>query len=276
MIRTGEDSVSETRSPELSGQETNETMEALQLAGQIIMENGGETYRAEETVRRMGEGFGLSQVESFAVPSGLFISYRDGEKTISTSVKRVHSGGTNLFRVDEVNRVSRKAAAGETTPAEALKHLRAIARRQGPFSGWRSLLSAALCAGGFALLFGGGAAEIAVSAAAAALVQALSVVIARVHMSWMASNILGGLLTALLPGLAVLFLPQLHTEAAIAGALMPLVPGIAMTNAVQDTMRGDMLSGLSHGIQALLTACRIAGGALLSPAILRLLTGGGL
>ena len=24
-------------------------MEALQLAGQIIMENGGETYRAEET-----------------------------------------------------------------------------------------------------------------------------------------------------------------------------------------------------------------------------------
>ena len=101
-------------------------------------------------------------------------------------------------------------------------------------------------------------------------------VIARVHMSWMASNILGGLLTALLPGLAVLFLPQLHTEAAIAGALMPLVPGIAMTNAVQDTMRGDMLSGLSHGVQALLTACLIAGGALLSPAILRLLTGGGL
>ena len=274
MIRTGEDSVSETRSPELSGQETNETMEALQLAGQIIMENGGETYRAEETVRRMGEGFGLSQVESFAVPSGLFISYRDGEKTISTSVKRVHSGGTNLFRVDEVNRVSRKAAAGETTPAEALKHLRAIARRQGPFSGWRSLLSAALCAGGFALLFGGGAAEIAVSAAAAALVQALSVVIARVHMSWMASNILGGLLTALLPGLAVLFLPQLHTEAAIAGALMPLVPGIAMTNAVQDTMRGDMLSGLSHGAQAILTAFLIAGGALMASALMRLLTGG--
>ena len=251
-------------------------MEALQLAGQLIMENGGETYRAEETIRRMGAGFGLDRVEGFAVPSGLFISYQEGGREIRTSVKRVHHGSTNLFRVDEVNRVSRLAAAGKLTPAEALAQLRAVCAKQGPFSGFRSLFAAALCAGGFALLFGGGVPEIAVSAAVAALVQALSLFMTRVHMSWMASNILGGLLTALLPALAVLLLPHLRTEAAIAGALMPLVPGIAMTNAVQDTMRGDMLSGLSHGIEALLTACLIAGGALLAPSILRLLTGGGL
>ena len=53
-------------------------MEALQLAGKIIMENGGETYRAEETISRMGEGFGLEDIESFAVPSGLFISFMAG------------------------------------------------------------------------------------------------------------------------------------------------------------------------------------------------------
>ena len=249
-------------------------MEALQLAGQMIMENGGETYRAEETIRRMGAGFGLDRVESFAVPSGLFISYRDGGREIRTSVKRVHHGSTNIYRVDEVNRVSRMAAAGELAPAEALAQLRAVSASQGPFSGFRSVFAAALCAGGFALLFGGGFPEIAVSAAVAALVQVLSLVMTRVHMSWMASNILGGLLTALLPSLAVLLLPGLHTEAAIAGALMPLVPGIAMTNAVQDTMRGDMLSGLSHGAQAILTAFLIAGGALMASALMRLLTGG--
>ena len=64
-------------------------MEALQLAGKIIMENGGETYRAEETICRMGGGFGLSEVESFAVPTGLFISYRNAEGTLETSIKRV-------------------------------------------------------------------------------------------------------------------------------------------------------------------------------------------
>lgn len=254
----------------------NEAMEALQLAGQMIMENGGETYRAEETVRRMGEGFGLTRVESFAVPSGLFISYQEGERQISTSVKRVHRGSTNLYRVDQVNRVSRQAAEGRMSPGEALKQLRGIRRMPGPFSGYRSVFSAALCAGGFALLFGGGPAEIGISAAVAAAVQGLGLLMNRVHMSWMAAQILGGLLTALLPGLVSLILPSLQVEAVTAGALMPLVPGLAMTNAVQDTMRGDMLSGLSHGVEALLTACLIAGGALLAPPLMRLLTGGGL
>ena len=60
----------------------------------------------------------------------------------------------------------------------------------------------------------------------------------------------------------------------LVSAIVPVVPGLAMTNAVQDTMRGDMVSGLSHGVQAILTACLIAGGALLAVEIMRLLTGG--
>ena len=241
-----------------------EPMEALQLAGQMIMENGGETYRAEETVCRMGEGFGLRDVESFAVPSGLFISYKDEEQRLESSVKRVHRGSFNLYRVDEVNRVSRHVAEGQMTLADSLKRLREIRIEAGPFRGAWSVLSAAVCAGGFAVLFGGRWAEIAVSAVAAALVHAVCLAMNRVHSSWMAPQIVGGFLTALLPHVLSLFFP-LQVEAAIAGALMPLVPGIAMTNAVQDTMRGDMVSGISHGVEALLTACLIAGGAILSP-----------
>jgi len=54
-----------------------------------------------------------------------------------------------------------------------------------------------------------------------------------------------------------------------------MLPGLAMTNAVQDTMRGDIVSGLSHGISALLTAAMVAGGALMAASLLRALTGGG-
>ena len=73
-----------------------------------------------------------------------------------------------------------------------------------------------------------------------------------------------------------MLLPVLQADVLIAGAVMPLVPGLAMTNAVQDAMRGDMVSGMSHGVQALLTACLIAGGALLSLGLLRYITGGGI
>ena len=88
------------------------------------------------------------------------------------------------------------------------------------------------------------------------------------------ASVIGGLLTALLPHLLALALPSLQTELVIAGAVMPLVPGLAMTNAVQDTMRGDMVSGLSHGAQAILTAFLIAGGALLAMEIMKFVTGG--
>ena len=64
-------------------------------------------------------------------------------------------------------------------------------------------------------------------------------------------------------------------DATVAGALMPLLPGLAMTNAVQDTMRGDIVSGLSHGINAILTAAMVAGGALVASSLLTLLMGGG-
>jgi len=98
--------------------------------------------------------------------------------------------------------------------------------------------------------------------------------IRRLRSRGLAASVLGGMMTSLLPGLLALAMPSLQTELVIAGAVMPLVPGLAMTNAVQDTMRGDMVSGLSHGARAILTAFLIAGGALLAIGILKLLTGG--
>jgi len=249
-------------------------MEALQLAGKIIMENGGETYRAEETITRMGSGFGLEEVESFAVPSGLFISFRGGDGNPVTSVKRVRRIGRNLSRVNEANQVSRMVYTGEMDCGEALARLREIESMPGSFRGLWSIPAAFLCAGGFAALFGAGWLSIAAACAVAALVQGMELLLARVRTRGLAASVLGGVMTALLPSLLALLLPELQTDLVVAGAVMPLVPGLAMTNAVQDTMRGDMVSGISHGAQAILTACLIAGGALLALAVMRLLTGG--
>ncbi len=254
----------------------DQEMEALQLAAQLILENGGETFRAEETVRRMGEGFGLREVESFAVPSGLFISYRTAEGRLETSVRRVHRKTTDLTTVDETNRISRAAAAGEIGAEEAFRRLRQVAAEEGKMPGWIFVLAAGVCAGGFAFLFQGTWREMLLSALTASLTQTVCLTTGKMHESWIVSNLLGGFLTALLPALANRWIPGLHAEAIVAGALMPMVPGVAITNAVQDTLRGDMVSGMSHGVSALLTACMIAGGALLASAVMRIATGGGI
>ena len=240
----------------------------------VIMENGGETYRAEETVTRMGQGFGLKEVESFAVPTGLFISCRGVDGNPVTSVKRVRRTDRNLTRVDEVNQVSRQVFAGEMTCDKALLRLRQIEVMPGAFHGWWSLPAAFLCAAGFTALFGGGWLSMAAAGVVAALVQGMEMILARFRNRGLAGSVLGGMMTALLPSLLVLLIPTLQSELVIAGAVMPLVPGLAMTNAVQDTMRGDMISGLSHGAQAILTAFLIAGGGLLALALMRIIMGG--
>ena len=249
-------------------------MEALQLAGKIIMENGGETYRAEETISRMGKGFGLEEVESFAVPSGLFISYLGPDGNPVTSVKRVRRLHRNLTRVNEVNQVSRMVSAGEMSCDKALEKLREIESMQGTFSGLWGLPAAFLCAGGFTALFGGSWGSMAAAGIVALLVQGMEMLMDRFRNQRLAGSILGGMLTALLPNLMALMIPSLQTELVIAGAVMPLVPGLAMTNAVQDAMRGDMVSGLSHGAQAVLTAFLIAGGALMALGLMRMILGG--
>lgn len=249
-------------------------MAPLQLAGRLIMECGGETYRVEETITRMGRAFGLKDVESFAVPSGVFISYRGQDGDIRTAVKRVRRSGTDLTRVDEVNAVSRQVEAEGLSCEDAMARLEEIARRKPLISQRVLVVAAAVSSGGWAMLFGGWGWDFACGVVVGALVQLLAQLLSRFHMQALVSTLLGSFVAALLP-MAFHHLTGLGTvDVIVAGTLMPMLPGLAMTNAVQDTMRGDMVSGLSHGVSAVLTAALVAGGALMAASLFSLLTGG--
>lgn len=256
--------------------EESRFMEPLQLAGRIIMENGGETYRVEETITRMGQAFGLSGVESFAIPSGLFISYRKTDGDNETSILRVHRGETNLSRVDGVNSISRKLVAGELDCDGALAQLRALQHMPSPVRRWWLVPAAAFSSAGFTVMFGGGWIDLLISAVVTALMQLVVMGLSRFRMSALVSTLAGSLLATLLP-LVFHHLTGLGlTEAIIAGALMPMLPGLAMTNAVQDSLRGDMVSGISSGLSAVVTAGLVAGGALAANALFFLIAGGAL
>jgi len=249
-------------------------MGPLELAGRLIMENGGETYRVEETITRMGKAFGLERVESFAVPSGLFISYcrQDGDN--ETSVTRVRKGSRHLSRVDAVNAVSRQVEKGELSCEEALARLREIAGKPSHVSRPMLILAAAASAAGFAGMFGGSVVDMLISGVTAGLVEALAHGLERLNLKDTMATLLGSLCSALLPMMLFYFTGIGAVEPIVAGALMPLLPGLAMTNAVQDTLRGDIMSGISSATSAILTASMIAGGALVGTALFRLLTGG--
>lgn len=240
-----------------------ESMEALCLAGRVILENGGETYRAEDTVRRMAQALGLKDADAFAIPSGLFISFTDEAGERRTSLNRVRLRGTHLSRVDRVNQISRALTGGLIAPDELRGALREASRIDENVSMWYLLLAAFVTGGGFAVMFGGGLIDLLMGGLCAALTQVFPLLLPREDPSAdMAGTLVAAAACAFVPLLFYRLTGLGVPETMIAGAIMPLVPGLSMTNAVQDVMRGDMVSGVAHGARALMIAALVAGGTL--------------
>lgn len=251
-------------------------MAPLHLAGRLIMENGGETYRVEETITRMGHAFGFDEVECFAVPSGIFISYRKADGAIETAVKRISRKGNDLTRVDAVNAISRRMEREKLTCDEVMALLREIEGRPAKITHLGLTAAVAMSSFGWALMFGGELVDSVVACLVAFLCQGIAFLLDKAGMRSFVSTLLGSFLATILPMLLHLATGLLSVDPVVAAGLMPMLPGLAMTNAVQDTLRGDMVSGISSATSALLTASMIAGGALVGTALFRILTGGAL
>lgn len=248
-------------------------MKSLALAGRIIAENGGEIYRAEDTIIRMAQALGLSEADAFCVPSGLFISFTDENGERQTSVNRIYAKGIHLSRVDAVNELSRRLSAGEL-PAEALlTELKkaAVLDSEPPF--WRVPAVSFFVAVGFSLMFDGGMWDMLVSGLCAALTPLVPRLLTRGRDDTVVVLLMGSFLSTAIPLLFNRWTGAGLPEAMITGALMPLVPGLSMTNAVQDVIRGDMISGMAHAARAMLAAALIAGGALMATHMMNLLGG---
>ena len=251
----------------------NTSLEAMALAGRIIMENGGETYRVEETVTHLGHAFGVQEVQAFAIPSGIFISCRGTDGETVTQILRIHPGNTDLSRVDAVNQVSRQAEAGALGPREALAALRRIAETPSPYSQRFRVLAAGFCALGFTLMFAGGPLEALTSFVTAALVQLLAWLLDKAEVKSAVTCLFRGYVTTLLPMAFFALLGRGSLDPTVGGALMPLLPGLTMTIAVQDLLRGDTVSGSSHLLQATIVAAMVAAGALFAAMTMRMLGG---
>ena len=71
------------------------------------------------------------------------------------------------------------------------------------------------------------------------------------------------ILNAVSVGIAALVMKRImgdvmNLDTVIIGSIMPLVPGVAITNAVRDTFQGDYISGCARLLEAFLKAAFVA------------------
>jgi uncharacterized membrane protein YjjP (DUF1212 family) len=92
---------------------------------------------------------------------------------------------------------------------------------------------------------------------------------------YIASGI-GGLVIGLLATLLQAIGWGSNADNIIISALMPLVPGVAITNSLRELIGKETISGTVRAIDAVLVAGAIGGGVVVGSAVIRLLTGGAL
>ena len=239
---------------------------ALDVAVQTLRA-GGEIHRVEETVERICYAHGAVHVEVFAISSLVLSTIRMADGSYSTQNRRVLAIENHMTRLSRLNHISRRLVAHEITLSEAQEEVRR-AKRASPYPMYMELLGSFLCAGGFAVMFGGAGLD----ALAAALIGLLMMVTAKLLPSstnpfavMVLTSLLGGIATSV----AVYFGLGASRGVIFVGMIMPLVPGLAFGNALRDLLSGDLLSGTLSLIRSLLLAASIAFGLFLSTMLTR-------
>jgi len=252
-----------------SNSQPEETLDIrlILTAAQMVLENGGETYRVEETAMRMASGLGLEDVNIVAFPTSIYVNVGD-----RCRIRRITRRGTNTLRLARINDVSRKVERGELSAKAAERLLAEIAADPG----WHHLTLIAaygVSAASFSLLFGGNLSVLMVTLFIGMLVQSIEPLFAHMSMGKLLFNFTGGFLTASLAEAAAYLFSYGSVNAAIVGGIMPMLTGLLMTTAVRDTMYGDLVSGICRAVEALLLAGCVALGVFVGLKLMSMMGG---
>ena len=236
----------------------NEILHVATFAGKIMLESGGETYRAEEIIWRICKIYGVEDAESFVTTTGIMVSICSYGKTYSL-IRRVSTRTIDLDKVDKVNDLSRNIINKGLTVSELKEQLEIINNGE-RYSNKTAILISALGAFFFVFLFGGKLPEAIAAFFIGIIIKSLSI---KFYILEINQFFINSICAGIVAILAILFLKIgliNDIDKTIIGSIMLLVPGLAITNAIRDTISGDLLAGSTRAVEAFLVAISIAVG----------------
>lgn len=93
-------------------------MEIAMRAGHILLENGAEISRVEETIDRICRHYGIESANSFVLSNGIFSTMGNERESFFARVQHIPVSGAHLNRVAAVNQLSREIEEGKHTVEE--------------------------------------------------------------------------------------------------------------------------------------------------------------
>ena len=234
-------------------------MEVAMKAGRLLLENGAEIFRVEETMERICRYYHVENPSFFVLSNGIFMTGGGGVPggRHFAHVEHIPVKGAQLDRVVAVNQLSREIEGGRCTLSEADACLNAIARMPGK-KRWQQILASGVGSACFCGLFGGSAMDCAAAFVAGFLLYIFVLGVSTRRMSKIVGNILGGALVTLVCIACHNLGFGDNMNHMIIGSIIPLVPGVPFTNGIRDIADGDYISGAVRLLDAMLVFLCVA------------------
>ena len=221
-------------------------------SGKILLESGAETYRIEDTMIRIANNYGIDNVQVFVTTTVIILSMND--YALSQTI-RIDERANNLEKVVSINELSRSITKGLPLN-EAIDRIENIHETK-MFPFWLVVFTGGVVAIMFLLLFNGQPVDIPVAAAGGMAGVLITESIQRYTKIKFFNEFFAALFIAVISVLYVEFGPGIQLETIIIAAVMPLVPGVLITNAIREMIRGHLMAGTMKGAEASLTAIAI-------------------
>ena len=95
-------------------------------AGEIMLKNGAETFRVQDTMKRILSTTGREKIEATAISTALIVTLPREEKGPLSMMRGVRTRTINFEKVCEVNDMSRAFVSGKISLDEAIERLKEI------------------------------------------------------------------------------------------------------------------------------------------------------
>lgn len=244
----------------------------LDIAEEMLV-CGAEVSRVEDSIARMCGAYGCdpTRINVFIITSNIQVTLEDPDGNIITQIRRIIRNNPDFDKLDYLNDLSRHVCANQPDIEEIRQRFyEVMSRKELPV--WVQYLGAALVSGGFAVFFGGELIDGLASAVSGLVIMWLLIYLGKFESNQLAKVFVISFVTGVIIHLMVMAGLGCHADKIMIGAIMLLIPGIAMTNSVRDMLIGDIVTGMLRLTNSLLQAAAIACGFALSI----LLMGGGI
>ena len=232
---------------------------------------GTTAQRLEAAIVALAQRLDL-ECEPWSNPTGLILSFSDPAKplgsTDTTRVIRLSPGENDLHKLCEADRIAEAVANGQMSVIQGHTALRTLDRPTSTRTRVMQVLAFGLAAAAVAGLWRLPWLDIA-TAGVAGLAIGLLDLYASARPAWKeASEALAGLLAGTLATLVAVFIGPLNLNTVVIASLVVLLPGMAITNAMNELSSQHWVSGTVRFAGALTTVMKLTVGAIIAIQVL--------